>query len=305
MSESAYCAILCRMTTVYIEDWSAQGRSDFAGAVRGAVRLLLEAKHLYQSVMVDVPVPDQWRKVVTDTNRSLYAQATRHSSENAWQLAEPQLPGIVSSQKVDRHRVYLAVPTIKIFCDRCHNVEAHNASYALDISAQMATRQGYLHTSPSQHFVAVYTCQACKAMLQHFMIRREGLKLSLAGRSPIEHVAVPSVIPKEQRKYYSGAILAFQSGQTLPALFMLRMFVEQFAASQVSDKSLRADAVLDLYMTSLPEPVRAHFASPREIYSRLSDAIHSAREDDTLFTSSCEQIVEHFDARRLYRVDTA
>lgn len=305
MPESAYCAILGRMTTVYIEDWSAQGRSDFAAAVRDAVKLLLETKHLYQSVMVDVPVPEPWLKGVMDTKRSLYVQETRRSGENAWPLAEPQLPGIVSSQKFDVDRVHLAFPTVKIFCDRCHNVEAHNPSYALDISAQMAARQGYLHTSPSQQFVAVYTCQACKAMLQHFMIRREGLKLSLAGRSPIEHVAVPSVIPKEQRKYYSGAILAFQSGQTLPALFMLRTFIEQFAAAQVSGKSLRADAVLDLYMTSLPEPVRAHFASPREIYSRLSDAIHSASEDEALFTASCEQIVEHFEARRLYRVETA
>jgi DNA-binding GntR family transcriptional regulator len=137
------------------------------------------------------------------------------------------------------------------------------------------------------------------------MIRREQLKLTIVGRSPIEHVDVPQVIPKNQRKYFGGAVVAAQSGQTLPALFMLRTFLEQFAASQVSDHSLRADAVIDAYMASLPDAVRSHFISPRDMYSRLSEAIHAAREDMPFYEEIVGQIIEHFEARRLYKVPTA
>jgi hypothetical protein len=134
------------------------------------------------------------------------------------------------------------------------------------------------------------------------MIRREGTKLSLVGRTPMGHVDTPAYIPKSHRKFYIGAIVAFQAGQVLPALFMLRTFIEQFAASQVNAPGLRADAVLERDMASLPDAVRGHFASPREIYAHLSDAIHNAREDEDLFKQSLSEVNEHFDARRLYKV---
>jgi hypothetical protein len=295
------------MTVQTTTDWAAQARADLRFAIREAAKQLLETKHLYQSVTVDL---GEAAKRVSNTNisegnRSIFEREMKRSVDDSWEPAEPELPGVAPQQKAVRDRVHIIFPTIKTFCDRCDRVEPHNLVYARDITSDLMSRSGGYRVGPSQNFIAGYLCQACKVMLQYFMIRRDGVKLMLVGRSPMEHVAVPDVIPKSQRKYYFGAIIAFQSGQILPALFMLRVFLEQFAASQTTDKTLRADAVLDAYMSSLPTPVREHFTSPREMYGRLSEAVHAAREDADLYNEVLEQIVEHFEARRLYKVTTA
>jgi len=292
------------MSTVYTTDWAAQARADLRAAIRDSAKQLLEAKHLYQSITIDLTSSKQRlaHTSISEGNKSIYEHEMKRSLELPWVPVEPDLPGIATQSKTMHERIYVVFSTIKTHCTKCGQPEPHNPVYARDVNADLASRSRAYGQGTLQHFVAGYVCQACKVLLQFFMIRREGLKLSLTGRSPMEQVAVPDVIPKAQRKYYSGAIVAFQSGQVLPALFMLRTFVEQFAASQVEDKTLRADAALNAYMAALPEPVRAHFASPREIYGRLSDAIHAAREDADLFREAAEQLLEHFDARRLYKV---
>jgi hypothetical protein len=155
-----------------------------------------------------------------------------------------------------------------------------------------------------QNFVLAYLCQSCKAAPEFFFVRREHLKLINVGRSPIEQVAVSVAIPKKHRKYFASATIAFQSGQVLASLFLLRTFLEQLASAHVTDQ-VRGDALMQAYMATLPEPVRAHFPSPREMYGKLSDAIHAADEDSQLFENVSAQIVEHFEARRLYRVATS
>jgi hypothetical protein len=50
----------------------------------------------------------------------------------------------------------------------------------------------------------------------------------LSGRAPIEHVLVPNVIPKNAAGFFKDALIAYQSGQTLAALFLLRTLIEQW-----------------------------------------------------------------------------
>lgn len=288
-------------------DWPAQARADLRAAIREALSNLLETKHLYQTVTVDVSTAKQRTtgRNISDGNKAMFEQELKRRIETAWEPAEPELPGVARQQKTAPERIYVVFPTIKTFCARCDDVEAHNVVYAHDITSDLVTRAGGYHQGPSQHLAAAYRCQVCKVTLQYFLIKREAIKLSLVGRSPIEHVSVPDVIPKSHCKYYSGAVVAFQSGQVLPALFMLRVFIEQFALSQVADKTLRADVALETYMAALPAPVRGHFPSPRDLYGKLSEAIHAAREDAELFNDVLEKLMEHFEARRLYKVTTA
>src|SRR5260221_14079702 len=50
-----------------------------------------------------------------------------------------------------------------------------------------------------------------------FLVRREGLKLTLVGRSQLPEIATPVFIPENLRKYYRNAIIADQTNFTLAA----------------------------------------------------------------------------------------
>jgi hypothetical protein len=52
---------------------------------------------------------------------------------------------------------------------------------------------------------------------------------------------------------------------------------------------------LDAYYADLPSPTKNQMPSLREWYDKLSDALHSVREDQTLFNTAKTDIERHFD----------
>jgi hypothetical protein len=135
------------------------------------------------------------------------------------------------------------------------------------------------------------------------LVRRVNLKLTLCGRAPMEHVGVPAFIPKNQQRHFADAIVAYQAGQVLPALFMLRTTIEQFVRSQYGKPAESPEALgsaFDCYMSSLPEAFRSTFPSLPDLYMKLSVALHSADASVPLFDSARAAIEQHFDARRLF-----
>jgi hypothetical protein len=135
-----------------------------------------------------------------------------------------------------------------------------------------------------------------------FLIRRVGDKLTLCGRAPMEVAPAPKVIPKTIRHFYCGAVVAYQSGQTLAAIFMLRTVIEQWARSQLQKPPEQGDNLMDEYMGSLPKDFNDRFPSMRALYDDLSADMHGAVGSAELFVRAPEQIVEHFDARRIYKL---
>ena len=129
-----------------------------------------------------------------------------------------------------------------------------------------------------------------------------GVKLTLSGRSPIEHVEQPRDIPKPIARFYSGAVVAHQSGQTLAGVFLFRVLIEQWAQSQASTSGLRADSALEEYMEGLPNDFKGRFPSFRALYERLSADIHSATGSADLFEEARQRIAEHFEARRVFKL---
>jgi len=154
----------------------------------------------------------------------------------------------------------------------------------------------------SKVFAFSFLCQSCKTVPEVLLIRREGFKLINSGRSPIEHVDVPPDIPNSMKRFYRGAVVAHQSGQTLAGIFLLRKLIEQWARSKAPLGQLPADAVLDAYMATLPENFKSQFKSFRELYGDLSVDIHAAKGDPDRFNEAHDNIVEHFKARRLSRL---
>lgn len=277
----------------------------FAEEVHAHLKQLLERKHLYQNFQIDVDKIESQTVAITYPDKRKYAEDTfRAYVAEPWVLVQPHPPNAppIGPLPSGRRSAQIDFPTIRLFCRECERLEPYNVATAEDLTAKLPPAAIKKAKLTLQIFAAGYICQGCKAPPEFFMLRRDGTKLSVVGRTPMAYVDVPSFIPKSHHKFYRGAIVAFQSRQVLPALFMLRTFIEQFANAQVNVQGLRADEILDRYMAGLPAPVRDNFPSPRQTYARLSEAIHAAREDETLYEQSLGEINEHFDARRLYKV---
>jgi hypothetical protein len=139
-----------------------------------------------------------------------------------------------------------------------------------------------------------------------FLIKRDALNLSVEGRSPIEHVELPAYIPKDEKKWFRDAVIAFQTGKVLAALFYMRTFVEQFARRKTNLQNDRktGDEIMKAYSATLPENLRDTMPSLGEWYDKVSEALHGANEDSELFKAAREKIEKHFDIRRVHDLDS-
>ena len=273
-------------------------------SINANVKALIETKHLYQSFNVEPLLAEISIHARSDQAAAVVKRELQDYVAGQWQVEPALLQGGPPVRRItDRPDApHVAVDTVKLFCRTCRRTEPYNLVYTTDLYQDMEKHGVRLNRDQvTQSLVIGYECQSCKQTPEIFVLLRRGLKVTLVGRSPMEQVQVPSVIPKTHAKFFSDAIVAYQSGQILPALFMLRTFIEQFARHAVAAASnLRADEVLDQYMGSIPDPVRAHFPSLRDVYSRLSAALHSASADGILYERSVKELEQHFDARRLY-----
>lgn len=289
-----------------------------AEALNTAFKRLLSEKHLYQSVEVDLSVipkvAEQLRhKFVRPLTSNMRhtgplmpstAEVTKIGMQIAtryWEPANPTLPDERPITRGEPDQIEFQLPTINTFCSKCDTSWPFNP-----IFDPLLTVRG-----PSQHqwFYLGYLCQQCKGLPVRFLVRREGFKIKLAGRDPIEVLPTPKALPKTLAKYYSDATVAHHAGQTLAGLFLLRVFVEQYwrtlpAVQKLLKKDPRATGERqgDAYQTTLPTDFKERFPSLKDVYARLSEALHAADANATIFEEASSKIVEHFDARRLFKI---
>lgn len=271
----------------------------FSSLISHAMRSLLETKHLYQAVTVPHEgLVNELRAKVMGEYQSAFDALVNPIMKRAW----VPLAGLnalpPSSMTKSLNTLHFTAPDAKLFCARCDRVEAFNSVSAFDI-----LEPGVLIKTAgiAQIYALSLRCQSCKAVPEVFLIRREDAKLILSGRSPIEHVTVPTDIPKRVRQYYSGGVVAHQSGQTLAGLFLLRTLIEQWVRP-LGTAEERADVLLDRYMSMLPDDFKGNFPSIRDLYGKLSACLHKAEASAELFDVARACIDEHFDARRLFKL---
>ncbi len=286
--------------------------SELSGAMSAALKKLLETKHLYQSIAVD-PAP-----LVARAMNSLSASAqTALASGGGFQL--DGLPFSIMTEELTavsrdgtvEHYLTILVQNTKLFCTACDNREVfapqgcqdleHMARRFLSMSSSGVTRKP--PAVPTQVYAISFSCQLCNGPLHGVLVRRSGFKLTLEGRSPMEHVAVPSFIPKAESHLYRDALIAAHGGKVLAALFYLRAFIEQFARRQAQVPGrATGDEIMSAYATLLPSPVRDTMPSLKEWYERLSEPLHSANADEGVWLEALAAIDLHFDIRRVHRI---
>jgi hypothetical protein len=273
-------------------------------AIVEAFRKLLTEKHLYQSENLD---DDKARRAVPPISESLKKHCeeagifVRGVSQYAWLLR-----GDEGQQRIEDSRPNAAVlpftlPHAKLYCSHCKGREVFNVvsgssaiktwDYALPVFNGFGTIE--------QVYQLVYLCQGCRKFPEVFLVRRTGGKLRLSGRSPIEHYAAPAEIPEPMWKHYSGAVVAYQSGQVLAGLFMLRVAIEQWMRKWAEPED-KADFGMRKYMESLPAGFSDKFPSLQAVYGKLSEDIHAATGSREIYVQAIEEISRHFKARLIY-----
>lgn len=267
------------------------------------IKELLETKHLYQSIRLSDPTD-----LLSNATDGIAARSEDSFSKEQitwacgpWSVSGPSDHsylgrGLPEGGPPTRPRVNPQLPDLKIFCGHCDRAEAHNP-----VSAKQCVPEGRWSAASSkviQLFAASYLCQSCKNFPEVFLIRREDLKLTLSGRSPIERVAAPSFPPFLQ-DYYSEAVIAANCGYTRMSIFGLRTVIEQWARA-VTQLAGRVDGsvLLQGYMDLLPAEFRSLYPSLAALYERLSADMHGAEGDSALCEQARREIESHFSALR-------
>lgn len=278
--------------------------------VASALQDLLETKHVYQKVSVDAEGEfGKFTRSIYGDDERLFQELAAAAVEGA-RLTPSDRELITEEKNGTRNPVLLLLlKSVKLFCSACDSREAFRPIWWSDATNELRKPSGNERLmgrleETYQIFTLVYQCQRCTGTPATFLVRRAGWQLFLDGRSPFEEVEVPAFIPRTERWLYRDALIAQHGGKTLAALFYLRTFIEQFARRLTPVKGrVTGDELMAAYGQTLPEKQRDHMPSLKDWYERLSGAIHSASQDEALFESAREAIDQHFDFRRLFRID--
>lgn len=283
-------------------------KTDVQEALNNALAQLLEKKHLYQAISISL---DDLIAVLKD-------RAAAETLQQAKSLTAQWLAGVWIPRHFDPHAApplnsatapapELLLRPLRLVCPVCKTGQAHTPVTWTDETEAAVQARMVVRTAPklrSQVLTISYQCQACHSLPTVFIVRREGHRLRLEGRSPMEWLELPAHVPDTEAVFYRDAVMAYNAGKTLAALFYLRTFIERFAR-RVSGIQKRAtgDEIMEEYAATLPEDLRARMPSFRGLYDRLSDALHSAREDSELFESARLEVDNHLDIRRVFTLN--
>ena len=303
--------------------------SSFRTRVPAALKKLLETQHLYQSVRIDI---SDLQKLTTNIHKSDFAKQLKNPAPlscggsiripanhviaakkteletllyrfemTSWKFLNPgpvKRVAIVDPEHTDA--CCIEPPTILVNCELCDNRDYPHNPVSLENNFDPYQAHPVQQNKAIQIFAIPYQCQNCHKEPLIFMVRRDGLKLTIVGRSRFEKPQILSYIPKQEIDFFRDSIISFQTGRTLAAVFYLRIFLEQYLrrTTQAEGKT-RGEDLADKYLKTLPEDFPSRFKNIREIYAQLSDCIHSASNDDKVYEQSKSAIEQHFRALQL------
>jgi|ERR1043166_297498 hypothetical protein len=291
--------------------------TQFGNAVCESLRELLESKHLFQSVQVNIekllkPIPRKTRFPKAGPHLVRMLASSLDANERSRAKFENLIAGVryswpwrfactTSSAEKDRGAQVISLPGIRIPCEHCDaGRPTHRAKVQENEMLSGMSETNGADGKLVQIFALPYQCQNCLAEPVIFFIRRESLKLTLVGRSQFEPIPVPKCIPKAVADHYRDATVAFKTGHCLAAIFYLRTAIEQHMRGVVKPAGrISGEELADQYQKILPPDFPSRFPSFKKLYQELSVGMHEARTDDNLFVASCANVEKHFEAVRL------
>jgi len=296
--------------------------------ISNSFRILLEEKHLYQSVKIEKPdildiiEKNDWsnfgfmqnfgifeiakfKMAIKQSDNKIASLDLNKFFNSIWVLRTfskfDNLEQMEDIFNIDDVNVHISLPTIKIKCNKCNSVTPpHNPGIdnkQMEINHLDLTSYNEKKKTTIQVFSIPYQCQSCKKEPIIFQIYRTDKKLTLSGRSQFEKVDIPNYIPTDEQNYYSDAVIAFNSGRILAALFYLRVLIEHYMrrVTQNMNNKITGEDLGDQYSKLIDEEFPNKFTSLKKVYEELSIKIHSFDEDTNKFSESLQDIEKHFD----------
>lgn len=292
-------------------------RTAVTAAVEAAMKELLETKHLYQSVTVDVnaviakalPQPERLHPLDAQS-RGNAAAIVGDVARGRW-ITGPSRDAQLAGTDDDRAPLVFEVVPARMFCTTCKRRERYEVVRAEDVTFdvhrpyQAEESQRPQWPLSDQTYAISMLCQGCKRYPEVILVRRTTAKnrLTLSGRTPMEVAEVNESLPEPEVTFFRDAVLAHQSGRTLAGLFYLRTCIEQFARRMTGETGRRTGQdIMATYGETLPLQLRGMIPSFSECYDRISDALHAARADAVVFDDMRGKIAQHFAFRAAARV---
>ena len=301
----------------------------FHDLVYKSLRDLFETKHLYQSVTIDPESVALIEQRIEQSDYSPQSQApTRSQAERAahkaylkqiitspwnftvetWSSSSSNLPDsmeqilafdpIGPKSRNPNRDFSFGIPTIRVACNFCDGVlPPHNSGFlSKKTSAVYATIVKNGGGKIIQVFAFPFQCQNCKDEPIFYLVHRQDLKFTIAGRSRMAEVNIPKSLPREESKYFRDAIIGHTAGQTLAALFLLRVFIEQYMRRVThTTEKIKGEVLADKYSLLLDNEFPPRFRTLKKVYGVLSDSIHSADASEEKFVACKKDIENHFE----------
>jgi len=301
------------------------------------VKELLEQKHLYQSVRVDISGAKGIIDNIEKSGAVKRAKDIAHAGIVVGNRGGGTSPDVIVNQFIQQRRQEMfstinvvlrafwtfrtdactqhklaiganksddvtefVLPTIRVNCTQCDAVSPpHNSGFrgqtyefpSISFSLKRNDQQ-----TPYQTFLFPYQCQSCKKEALVFLVHRDGVKLTLAGRNHFESIVVPKTIPKPEREHYSDAVVAYNTGNILAGLFLLRTTIEQYMRRILSIiGKVSGDDLADQYSKLLDDEFPRRYPSLKVVYEEVSAKLHLAEKDTEQFEKSLKNIDRHFE----------
>ncbi len=262
------------------------------------IQFLLEQKHLYQTVNI----------------KDLACEYDKMYEKYDWN----EVKGWYINFDAGREEVTASLPTTLSLV--CANKECKNKKHPHNIGLTVveplgrmfdaglhyqakSLSSGYAPYFRLEHkgevvqvFSLQYQCQACKGEPVTFLIRREGLKLQIVGRSRIEPCILPEGFPSKENSLFSDAVCASQTGSILAAICLLRIAIEQLVRRVAGDQDGRdIEGIFEEYKKTLPTEFPSNVKGVlKTAYDNLSVCMHSASANRKAFDEAMLLLARHF-----------
>lgn len=269
--------------------------------IRESLRKLLESSYLYQNVAIEDSLIENAAKQSAATKEDsvsgprLMAEFDMIVSRR-WVPGDPANPPQTGPRSIGPALIRFDLPTIRTWCASCGEVEVHKpvrGQAALPFSAD----QTLLSSTTAQTFVLEYECQAsCTAAPLIFLVRRQGTKLQLTGRSEPNSVSAPSPIPEPLRRIYRDAMWAVACNDLPAGFYHVRTLIEHAMKNQLNRPLAEQidGATLCEEYNKVIDPVIARRASLTAIFAETSRHLHERSGGPLDFEKARNLIVNHF-----------
>lgn len=203
----------------------------------------------------------------------------------------------------DELKLAFPLPAIKHYCSTCKDDHTYSSITTMwwDGFTNVYPRYG---ERTGQIFLLTYLCGVCQSNPLTFLVKREGYKLVLCGRSERLKVSVSKQIPRDLRSIIEDAIGAANENDVSAGFYHLRTFCEHYMKKCLSvdvSERITGEELGEKYKASLDKRMAAGLPSMTFIYERTSKYMHERSGSYDDFLKILSEIEGHLSAKELFQ----